>query len=277
MIDLHAHTTASDGASAPEALVAEAAAVGITTLAVTDHDTVAGIRAVQDAARSAGIDIVPGIEVTAVYRGRDVHVLGYFIDVADPALGRFLASQRVDRTRRVVEMAEKLEAAGMPIDIGPVLARAAQGTGRAVGRPHVAAALIARGHARDMDDAFTRLLNPGGPAFVERRGATPAEVIRHIANAGGVSSLAHPGKTRIDDQIPSLAADGLSAIEVFHPDHDDEAAARYVSMASALNLLVTAGSDYHGPGSGRAAAFGRIALPPEAYRALVARAGGGRT
>lgn len=275
MIDLHLHTTASDGRSTPEALVREAAAAGIAILAVTDHDTVAGVRAARAAAATLAIEVVTGIEITAVHDGRDVHVLGYFIDDEDPDLLAFLRAQRADRERRVTEIAARLAAAGTPIDVAPILAGARESRGRAVGRPQVAAALVAAGHAVDISDAFDRFLSPGRPAFVERRGSSPSDVIDRIARAGGVSSLAHPGKTGIDDEIQTLMASGLHAVEAFHPDHTPEDTARYAELASRFGLLVTGGSDYHGPGSGRSDALGRIGLPEPAYRILIERRSSG--
>lgn len=271
MIDLHLHTTASDGESTPADLVRAAATAGIVTLAVTDHDTLAGLPAVGDAARLAGIEAIAGVEVTAVHDGRDVHVLGYFVDVADTAFNDFLAAQRLDRRRRVFEIAARLERLGAPIDSAPFEAEAAV-SGRALGRPRVAAALVAAGHATDIADAFERYLGEGRPAFVERRGASPVDVVRRIQAAGGIAALAHPGKMRRDDLIASMIDAGMSAIEVFHPDHDEVDTARYLELARSRALAVTGGSDYHGPGSSRAWAFGRIGLPAEAFSALRALA-----
>jgi predicted metal-dependent phosphoesterase TrpH len=271
VIDLHLHTTASDGSSTPEALVAEAAAAGIHTLAVTDHDTVAAVPAVQRAAREAGLACVVGIEITAVLARRDVHMLGYFLDPSDAALADFLHVQRADRRRRLTDMIERLGAIGCPIDAGPLVEAAA--SGRAVGRPLVADALVRAGHAVDRADAFARFIGEGCPGYVERRGAPPEDVIAIISRAQGLASLAHPGKAGIDAAIPRMAAAGLAAIEVFHPDHDAADTERYQAMAERLHLLVTGGSDYHGPSTSRAAGLGRIGLSPPAFAALAERAG----
>ena len=271
MIDLHLHTTASDGRSTPDELVREASAAGIRTIAVTDHDTTAAVGAVTIAARAAGLTCIPGIEMTAVIDGRDVHVLGYFLDPADEELNAFLEIQREERRRRVLEIAGRLAEAGAPIDIEPLIA--ARTGGKAVGRPLVAAALIAAGHVRDINEAFDRFLSEGRPGFVERRGSPPVEVVQRIARAGGVAALAHPGKLKRDDLIPDLAANGLVAVEVFHPDHTADDRARYAAFADAHDLCVSGGSDYHGPGSGRAHALGRVTLPADAFRRLAERAG----
>jgi len=261
VIDLHTHTTASDGRTAPAALVHAAAAAGIDTLAVTDHDTIGGLAEADQAARAARVRFVPGIEITAVHDGRDVHVLGYFVDAGARELLTFLEAQRADRTRRMGEILTKLDELGVSIDADGLRARASADAAKAVGRPMVADALVAAGHARDISDAFDRYLAAGRPAFVERRGATPAEVIAIISRAGGLSSLAHPGQSGVDALVSELAAAGLTALEIYHPDHDEGTVDRYREMAARYGLLVTGGSDYHGPGSGREAAFGRSGLP----------------
>ena len=261
MIDLHLHTTASDGALPPADLVARAAAAGLTTIAVTDHDTVGGLHDAAAAATAAGVRLIPGIEITAVEDDRDTHVLGYFVDPETPALASFLVRQRADRIRRVQEMAERLAALGAPIDPEPLIARGLE-EGRSVGRPHVAAALLALGHVRSWDEAFERFLEKGKPAFVPRCGAPAAEVVRIIHTAGGVASLAHPGLTRVDALIPLLASAGLDAIEAAHADHDPDTEARYRALALSLRLAVTAGSDFHGDHGRHPAALGRIVMTP---------------
>jgi len=272
VIDLHTHTTASDGRTAPRALVQEALAAGIRTLALTDHDTIAGLAEADAAAAAAGVTVVPGIEITAVHDGRDVHVLGYFLNTGSDELRQFLETQRRDRRRRLVEIVTRLKDLGVTIDAEPLLARAAADTGKAIGRPMVAEALVTAGHAKDIADAFERFLAAGRPAFIERQGASPLEVIAIIARAGGLSSLAHPGKTGVDALVSEFAAAGLSALEVYHPDHDHHTKDRYREMANRYDLLVTGGSDYHGAGSGRAAAFGHVGLPERDFARFEARA-----
>ena len=276
MIDLHLHTTASDGRSSPSELVRDAVAAGITTLAVTDHDTLAAVPDVAAAARSAGIVAVAGIEITAVHDGRDVHVLGYFVDPSSASLHEFLVRQREDRRRRVLEIADRLDHLGAPID-RTALADEVARPGRSLGRPVVAAALIAAGHVRDISEAFDRYLAHGAPAFIERIGAAPAEVVRIIGQAGGLAAIAHPGKTQVDGLIPAMVEAGMAAIEVFHSDHDADDVRRYQDLASEFALLVTGGSDYHGPGTGRAANLGRVGISAEAFAALVDRARANRS
>jgi 3',5'-nucleoside bisphosphate phosphatase len=271
VIDLHLHTTASDGLLAPDALVARAASAGLHVISITDHDTTAGLAAAGAAAAERGLRLVPGIEITAVERGRDVHVLGYFFDPASASLATFLRVQRADRVQRVREMAERLRSLGCVIDEESILARAS-GTGRSVGRPALADALVAAGHAADREDAFARWLGHGRPAFVPRRGASGGHVIGLIHAAGGVASLAHPGVLARDDLIPRLASAGLDALEVWHSDHDARQREHYAGLADDLGLAMSGGSDYHGEGVHRAAQIGTVTLPSGEFARLEASA-----
>lgn len=266
MIDLHLHTTASDGTLTPSELVSRARSARLTIIAITDHDTTAGSLAARTAAREAGIELVPGIEISAVADGRDVHLLGYFIDAESAALGSFLLTQRAERLRRVTEMTERLASLGCPIDLEPILAVAAGG--RTVGRPQVAEALVRGGYVSSRDEAFTRFLEFGAPGFVPRRGAGPYDVIDIVHAAGGVVSMAHPGLTRRDDLIPSLVAHGLDALEARHSDHTPDVEAGYRAMAATLGVATTAGSDYHGDAGARAAKLGAVVMPQSDFDGL---------
>jgi predicted metal-dependent phosphoesterase TrpH len=249
--------------------VARAAAAGVIVMAVTDHDTTAAVEEVRVHAAAHGIQSISGIEITAVEHGYDIHVLGYFLDPLDPALNEFLARQRERRVARIREIGARLATLGMPVDLEAVLADARKNDGRSIGRPRIAQAMIAAGYVADVREAFDRWLARGLPAFVPRVGPTPEEVIRVVHLAGGLVSLAHPGRTRIDSRIASLREAGLDAIEVYHSDHDAAAAARYQSMAADLGLLATGGSDYHGyPGHGIEPAT--AVLPDDDWRRLEA-------
>jgi predicted metal-dependent phosphoesterase TrpH len=215
-------------------------------MAITDHDTTAGVADVLAAAQEQGIEAWAGIEVTAVENGRDVHVLGYFLNPSDPPLLDFLTSQRQTRVGRVHAIAARLAELGVPIDLQPIFDEAGQGLERSVGRPQIARALQRAGHVRDTQEAFDRFLASGGPAFVPRSGLSPEDVIGVIHRAGGLASLAHPIRTGIDARIPALARAGLDCLEVYHSDHDDAAVSRYRQMAVNLGLLMTGGSDFHG-------------------------------
>jgi predicted metal-dependent phosphoesterase TrpH len=267
VVDLHLHTTASDGRCSPLELVEQAAAAGVTVMAATDHDTIASVDEVRAHAAARGISAIAGIEITAVEDGRDIHTLGYFLDPAETALGAFLAEQRLIRVRRVLDIAARLEELGMPIDLTAALASAGHQTGRAIGRPQVARAMIAAGHATTTRDAFEEWLGQDRPAFVPRIGPSPETVIATIQRAGGLASLAHPGRTEIDSRIPALRDAGLDAIEVYHSDHDESTVDRYRRMAEDLGLLMTGGSDYHGdPWYG--VSIGCAPLPRQAWERL---------
>lgn len=267
MIDLHTHTTASDGALAPAALVERAHRLGIRTLSVTDHDTLAGVPAASAAAEACGMAFVPGVEITAVHERRDVHMLAYFLDPAPAGLTAFLERQRLDRARRAREMAAKLAALGAPIDIEGLIADA-EADGAAVARPTVARVLLDAGHVTSVQQAFDRWLADGRPAYVPRTGVSPAEVVRLVARSGGVAGLAHPGLLRRDDLIPELAEAGLGAIEAYHSDHDAGAESRYLRLAGEHDLAVSGGSDFHGDHHPRARCFGRVGLPRERFAPL---------
>ena len=267
MVDLHLHTTASDGSLSPAALVDAAKRAGLTTIAITDHDTTAGIAEGRAAAAAAGIELVPGIEISTVLDGRDLHLLGYFVDPDAAALAEFLERQRADRVRRIVVMADRLSALGCPIDPRPVLESAAHG--RSVGRPQIARALVEAGYVRTPDEAFQRFLEYGGPAYEPRHGASPEDAIRIVHDAGGLASLAHPGVSNRDASIPVLAVAGLDAIEARHSDHAPDTEAKYRAMAKDLDLLITGGSDFHGEGGHRVPTLGVVTLDRADFRALV--------
>jgi predicted metal-dependent phosphoesterase TrpH len=265
VIDLHLHTTTSDGRNSPAELVELAAAAGLRVIAVTDHDTTSSVTEVRELARAHGIDAVAGIEVTAVEAGRDVHVLGYFIDPEDATFAAFLAGQRQARVARVAAIAQRLSDIGLPVGVEAVIAKPGERPGRSVGRPQIARAMIAAGYAKSVTDAFDRWLGEGRPAYVPRVGPSPEVVIATIHAAGGVASLAHPGRTRIDSRIAALRDAGLDAIEVFHRDHDAALVTHYARLTADLGLLATGGSDFHGePGH----VLGRVSLPEREWAQL---------
>ena len=272
MIDLHTHTSESDGRHGPAELVVRASAAGVTVRAVTDHDTVGASEAAASACRAAGLQFVPGIEITAIRDDRDVHVLGYFIDVRSPDLQTFLGEQRVHRIDRVRRMVERLSALGIRLDADEILRPVTEDPRKAAGRPWIARALVQGGHAASSNEAFHKGLGRGKPAFVPRLGASTAEVIERIHDAGGVASLAHPGLVGRDEWIAALVSEGLDAIEAHHSEHDAETTARYVAMASSRGLAVSGGSDYHGDPSHGPVHPGAVSLPPEAFDELRRRA-----
>jgi 3',5'-nucleoside bisphosphate phosphatase len=272
MIDLHMHTTASDGTLPPEDLVDRVHGAGITVFSVTDHDTMASVKAVTAAAAAHGLTCVPGIEITAVHDGYDVHMLGYFLDDASASLNALLARIRALRLERAADIAGRLAAAGVPIDIDQLINDANANNGRSVARPQIARALIAAGHVTTVSEAFDRFLSEGCCAYVPHRGPHPTDVIAVIAEAGGISSLAHPGLLNHDDLVPDLVRAGLAAIEAYHSAHDAATTDRYVSIARAHDLAVSGGSDFHGDGTRRSELFGVVSLPLDEFDRLAARA-----
>jgi predicted metal-dependent phosphoesterase TrpH len=269
VIDLHTHTTFSDGRCTPEELVARAAAAGVRVLAVTDHDTVAGCAPAADACVRAKITFVPGIEITAVVDGADVHVLGYFVQADAPALQAFLAEQRQRRVDRVREMVARLVPHGIELDADAILQPGIADSTKAVGRPWIARALVELGHVPNVSEAFNRWLSRGRPAFVPRIGAEPEEVFSRIHTAGGIASLAHPVLVKHDEWLPPFAQSGLDALEVFHSDHDETTTAHYLALANTLRLGVSGGSDYHADDAHGGGPPGKVSLPQEYYEGLL--------
>jgi 3',5'-nucleoside bisphosphate phosphatase len=272
LIDLHLHTTASDGRLSPAQLVARAKAAGLTTISVTDHDTVAAIAEATEVASGVGMRVVSGIEITAVDDGRDVHVLGYFLDPASASLAAVLEHQRALRVARLREIGERLAALGMVVDVESVLLAAAARPGSSVGRPQVARELVRAGYVASVQEAFDKWLASGRPGFIPRTGPSPSAIVDAIHDAGGVASMAHPGVTKRDELIGPLAEHGLDALEVFHSDHSPEDRHHYQGIAKRRNLLISGGSDFHGedpaPGRARRNVLGVVSLPLEHFDAL---------
>lgn len=267
--DLHAHTTASDGSLNPAELVAAARRAGLAAIGVCDHDTLAGLPEAAAAAEAAGIELVPGVEINTDAAGAEIHVLGYYVGPGT-ALDELLSRLRESRERRGRQMVDQLAAAGAPVRWERVVELA----GGAIGRPHVARALVEAGHARDVPQAFKRFLLPGCPGYVPRFKLHPAEAVAAIRNAGGVPVLAHPGLIQAD--VPALVAElvraGLRGIEAYYPEHGGAAVRDYLALADRYGLLPTGGSDFHGPGAGRSQ-LGAATVPVSTVRALSALRG----
>jgi predicted metal-dependent phosphoesterase TrpH len=269
-VDLHTHTTASDGTLAPRDLVRAAARHGVRVLAVTDHDSTGGLAEAMEEAGRHEITIVPGLEINCDVPGAEVHVLGYFVDHEAPWFQAFLGTQREERIARVHRIAERLAELGMPIDPADVFAIVKEG---APGRPHVARVMVDRGYVRSVREAFDRYLKAGGPANVPRRRLTPEEAIEVIRRARGVPVMAHPGLARRDEAIPDLARAGLMGIETYYPEHTPAQVRAYLALCDRLGLVATGGSDFHGPRTGRANPPGTPRVPWTAWERLQARAG----
>lgn len=269
MIDLHSHTTASDGEHSPEALVALAASKGVTALAVTDHDTVEGLAACRQAAERLGVRLVPGIEISAHLNRREIHILGHFVDPTAAPLATFQQRLRAERLARMEKMVEKVRALGFPVTLEMVTQLAAGGS---LTRPHLARVLTELGYVSSPKEAFHRWLGDGKPGYVPHDEFPPAEAIALIHAAGGTATLAHPGQTRIDRrELEQLKALGLDGLEVVHSDHPPSQQEKLATWADALDLVKTAGSDYHGPTVSPGRSFGKLGMDPREFARLEAR------
>jgi predicted metal-dependent phosphoesterase TrpH len=271
VIDLHTHTTASDGRCAPAELVARAAGAGVTVLSVTDHDTTAAAAASAEACGQARIEFVPGIEITAVVGGADVHILGYFIEPDSPRLAAFLAAQRERRVDRIRQMVRRLAELGIALDADAILRPSQDDHSKAAGRPWIARALVDKGVVASVGEAFDRFLATGKPGFVSRVGPSPSEVFDQIHAANGVASLAHPGLIGRDELIAGFVASGLDAVEAHHSKHSPDDTVRYLALARQHGLAVSGGSDYHGDPSHDAGGPGSVSLPLDLFQALKGR------
>jgi predicted metal-dependent phosphoesterase TrpH len=266
-IDLHTHSTASDGLLAPAALVQLAHAQELDAIALTDHDTIGGIAEARAEGERLGVTLIPGIEVNTDLPdgGGEAHVLGYYIERDQPAFLQTLAALRDARERRGERIVAKLQAAGLDISWERVR-ELAQGS---VGRPHVAQALIERGYADNIVDAFDRWLGHGRPGYVPRLKLPPEEAVRFIRSAYGVPVLAHPADIpRLEDKLLlSLIAAGLLGLECYYGEYDDATVRHLADLAAANRLIATGGSDYHGPNMHPTPLGGRH-VPPEAAERL---------
>ncbi len=269
MIDLHSHTTASDGEHAPRELIRRAAEAGVRTLAVTDHDTVAGLDEAALAAREMGVRLVRGIELSCELNGREVHILGHFVDSASGAIAELAEQMGRERRARMEKMVAKLAALGLPVTMEAVLAASGGGS---IGRPHLARVLVDRGLAADVKDAFARYLKAGTPGYVERRRLAAAEGISLARAAGGVATVAHPGASKISrHELAALATVGLAGVEADHPDHVPSQVEAYARWGEELGLVATAGSDYHGERVTPDRRLGERTMSDAALAALEAR------
>ena len=242
-VDLHLHTVYSDGTDAPERVVELAHHAGLSAIAITDHDNTDAFAIAAPVAQRFGIELLPGIEMSATANGNEVHVLGFLMDLVHPGLRQHLSEQQARRVKRVHQMVQQLQQAGVKIEAQEVLDLARLGT---VGRPHVAQVLLKHGYVASLPEAFSRYLGPKNPGFVPGSPLAPAQVIRVIRDAGGVPVLAHPIYLNDDAYIDRLVADGLAGLEVYHSGHPLDAIQRYEQIANRLKLLKTSGSDYHG-------------------------------
>lgn len=258
LADLHTHSNASDGALSPTELVRTALEAGLCAVAITDHDTMEGVEEALSAGRELGIEVVPGVEISTIGPGGvEVHVLGYFLDHRHPELSEKLGVLRESRFERGRKIVEALNRIGVGVSMDRVVEIA---QGGAIGRPHVAKAIIEIGAASSMDSAFGKYLVEGAPAFVGRYKVDPADAVRLIHNAGGVASCAHVAKLNRDDLLLELVREGMEAIEVYHPDHPSAGVRYYGKFAAKHGLIATGGSDAHCFATGKTTTVGSVTV-----------------
>lgn len=250
-VDLHAHTTASDGSLTPTALIDLARSSGLSAIAVTDHDTLGGLAEAESAGARAGIEFVPGVELSVEDDGGRFHLLGYLIDPTDADLANALVTIRESRLQRNMEMADKMAALGIPVTMDDVRAQA-EPDAQVIARPHFARALIKAGVVSSVSEAFDRYLSTGRPLYQPKQVLTPHDAIALIHRAGGVAVMAHPAlvplePAALEARVASLAReDGLDGIEAYYSQHSFEQTDHFLDLARRNDLIVTAGSDFHG-------------------------------
>lgn len=267
-VDLHTHTYFSDGALSPRELVVRAHEVGISAISITDHDNIAGIEPATEVARDFGIEVIPGVELSSTLGTKDIHILGYMFDPANKQLRdtlEFLKKERFIRAERIVR---KLNSLDLPLDFDIVLERAGHG---AVGRPHIAAAMLDEGLTSDYSEAFEQYIGDSGPAYEPKYRISPEDAVDIIANAGGVSTVAHPGWYVSEQDLSYLIRAGIDGIEVVHPAHDQNRMRYYRGIASTYFLLESGGSDFHGGKRNDYQNFGTFSVGSDAVDAMKRR------
>jgi predicted metal-dependent phosphoesterase TrpH len=268
IIDLHTHSKASDGEWAVEALAERAASFGLAVWGLCDHDTVAGAEKGSAAARRLGIRFVPGIELSAFLDRREIHLLGHFIDPEHEELRHFEDFLAARRRERMALIVGKLAALGVSVTAERIESFAG---GKIIGRPHVAKAIVEAGQASTVKEAFDRFIGEGRPAYVQRYRLDAPDAVKLVRAAGGTVTVAHPGITGLErGDLQRLRAAGIVGLEVAHPEHNPSVREKYARLAAELDLVPTAGSDYHGPAVSPARELGAVSMAPEAFARLEA-------
>lgn len=277
MIDLHTHSTCSDGTDSPERLAELAVASGCSAFALTDHDTLVGLAAAGRRAAELGVTLVPGCEVSCAYRGRNPHVLVYFVEDEDGPLQEELVRLREDRKARNARLVDRLQSLGFPITYDELVAES--GGEESVGRPHVASVMVRRGMAESIPDAFDQWLGEGKPGYIPKARVTPAEIAVLAKGSGGVAVLAHPhtlelGPKELDYVVTELAEVGFAGIEAFYSRYSRDQRAHLADLARRHGLVATGGTDYHGTvkaGLSVGVGEGDLAVPDHVLEDLAAR------
>lgn len=243
--DLHTHTTASDGAFSPEKLIKHASQKGLETIAITDHDTIKGYLEAKPIAKELGLELLPGVEITASWMGMEVHILAYCFDEEDKGVLNLLLGQKRARKKRMIAIVDHLQKQGVDIDIEEVKAEAGRGN---IGRPHAAEVLVNKKIVASFGEAFIRYLSSDKLKDIETEYSTLENVIEVVQTAGGILSIAHPGPIYSSRQVNKMISLGIDGIECIHPSHNFTVQRNFTKTASSNNLLITGGSDFHGKG-----------------------------
>jgi predicted metal-dependent phosphoesterase TrpH len=268
-IDLHSHSRASDGQYAPDEVARRAAAAGVGVWGLCDHDTVAGLPEAARAAERLGLRLVPGIELSAFLEKREIHLLGHFVDPAHPTLSRFEDFLAARRRERMALIVDKLAKVGVRIRVEDIERHSG---GKTIGRPHVARAILDTGAVASVKEAFDRYLGEGRDAYVPRFRLEVAEAVALVRGAGGTVTVAHPGVSGLErGEVARMRDAGVSGIEVTHPDHNPSVREKYLRIAEQLDLVPTAGSDYHGEVVSPDRQIGMVTMGEEALRRLEGR------
>ncbi len=263
--DLHIHTSFSDGTDSPEKIVELAKKNGLTTIAITDHDVIAGIGPAQKKGAELGVEVIAGIELTTEIPDTEVHILGYFINLQHPRLIETITRIQQGRKERIVKICEKLGEQGIKLLPEEVFDLAGH---YCAGRPHVARALIKKGYIKTFKEAFIKYIGFKGPAYVPHYKLSPEEAIKLIVEAGGLPVFGHPVLSDCDQLIPEFVAAGLAGIEVFYGSHSETETNHYLDLVKKHGLAATGGSDYHGSNGGRLSELGQIKLDDQWVKGL---------
>jgi predicted metal-dependent phosphoesterase TrpH len=264
--DMHIHTTASDGNFSVKEIIEKAIEIKLEGIALTDHDTIDGLEEGVAWGEKHKFPVIPGIELSTEFNDQEIHILGYFIDYRLSWVKEKLAELQDARVTRIVKIVDNLKKLGYDVNVDEVFLQAGQG---AVGRPHVAYVLQQKGYVSHLQDAFHRLIGKDCPAYVPRYKMTPLEALDFITKAGGIPVLAHPGLSKADPLICPLWEKGLKGLEVYHPDHNTYDEAKYLDVAKEYKLLVTGGSDFHGPLGGDRSALGSKYVPATIWQDMI--------
>jgi predicted metal-dependent phosphoesterase TrpH len=258
-VDLHMHTNYSDGKFSPAELIDRALKAGLTVISITDHDNVNALPEAIEYSRDKGIEVIPGVELSADLNGREIHILGYFIDYKNTALREYLSKIREERLKRIEQMVTRLNNLGSKVTMEDVVKGLSSNI--SIGRPHIAKALVEQKFVRSYAEAFIKYIGDNKPAFVKKPNPPAREVVELISSIGGLSFLAHPGKIIRDEQLYEVISYGIDGIETIHPSHTKHDEKYFAEVAAQNFLLVSGGSDFHGIFSVDYENFGKYVIP----------------